>query len=166
MAFAGDRDATIVAMVTARAWRDPGFRDRLLSDPKPLLAAEGLEIPEDVDVRILEDTPSVKYLNLTRETTDAKQALDVLQRFVPIRENFEVRLVQSTEKTRYLVLPCVPAGLEPELMTETDLTRAAVKADGVTATGYIAVSLAAVQTQAAATTVYAAAEAIAVIVLT
>lgn len=160
MSFTGDRDSTLVAMVTARAWRDPAFRDRLVTTPKALLAEEGLEFPEDLEVVVLEDTPSVKYINLARDTTDAKQALDILQRVIPVRAGHEVRIVQSTESTRYLVLPVVPAGISPELMTETDLTRAAVKADAVTVTAFE------VQTASTTTTAVAEAEVVAVVVLT
>jgi hypothetical protein len=42
------------ARLTARAWEDPVFKHRLLSNPEPALAEAGLEAPENFSVRIVE----------------------------------------------------------------------------------------------------------------
>lgn len=50
--------------VIARSWDDSAFKERLLSDPMTVLTTEGVEIPEGVEVRIVESTDKVVYLVL------------------------------------------------------------------------------------------------------
>jgi hypothetical protein len=39
----------------ARAWDDEPFRQRLLAEPEAVLREEGLDVPEGVEVRVVED---------------------------------------------------------------------------------------------------------------
>jgi hypothetical protein len=135
MELSGDRDRTILAMAVARAWRDSDYRERLLKDPKAVLGEEGIEIPADVDVKVVEDTATVKYVNVSRhgQEADAAMIASLVQRLLPIPEDHEVRLVQSTDKTRYLVMPALPAGTDPTQVSEPQLTRLAADS-GVEAT--------------------------------
>lgn len=51
------------ARIVAKAWADPAYRERLLADPKALLAEElqadypELKLPEDLQVKVVEETP-------------------------------------------------------------------------------------------------------------
>lgn len=101
----GERDKTLRAMVVARAWRDDDYRARLVAEPKAVLAAEGLEFPDEVEIEVLENKPGITYVNLTRGTTEATSVASVLERLVPLPAGREVRLVQSTENKRYFVIP-------------------------------------------------------------
>lgn len=121
----GERNNTILAMVIARAWRDSGYRTRLIQDPKTVLASEGIEFPADVEVEILENTESARYVNLARDTTEATSVVSALEGSFPLPEGCEIRLVQSTERKRYLVIPTVPDGLEPAMASDAELSRAA-----------------------------------------
>ncbi len=42
------------SQIVARAWCDEGFMKRLRSEPRPLLAEHGLEVPEGVEVQVEE----------------------------------------------------------------------------------------------------------------
>jgi hypothetical protein len=42
------------SQIVARAWCDDGFKTRLLSDPRNVLAENGLEMPEGMDARVTE----------------------------------------------------------------------------------------------------------------
>lgn len=42
MTVMSDRDATIAAMVTARAWRDEEYLAELVRNPREVLADEGM----------------------------------------------------------------------------------------------------------------------------
>ena len=56
----GDRPSTALgARVVARAWVDPDFRARLLSDP---LAAVSEYHPQTVPIAVLEDTPTLHHV--------------------------------------------------------------------------------------------------------
>ncbi len=49
--------------VVARAWRDPEYRQRLMSDPHAALAEEGVEVDPSTPVRVVE-TSSDEYVLL------------------------------------------------------------------------------------------------------
>ncbi len=50
--------------ITAKIWMDDGFKQRLLADPGPVLKAEGINIPEGLEVRIVENTDKIFHLVL------------------------------------------------------------------------------------------------------
>lgn len=42
------------AQFVAKVWADEGLRERLMSDPAPVLREAGFSLPEDKDVKIIE----------------------------------------------------------------------------------------------------------------
>ena len=50
--------------VYRKAWGDPAFKARLLSDPVAALRDAGIPVREGVTVKILEDTETVRHLVL------------------------------------------------------------------------------------------------------
>jgi len=64
--------------VVFRACADPAFRHQLLADPRAAIqAAYGLELPPDIEIHVLEETPSRFYLVLpavSEELTDEQLA--------------------------------------------------------------------------------------------
>jgi hypothetical protein len=54
----------ILDAVTARALSDKRFRNRLLKNPKAVLRKEGLEIPDDVEIVVHENTDDTIHLVL------------------------------------------------------------------------------------------------------
>jgi len=50
--------------VVAKAWADANFKAKLLADPKTVLKENGVEIPDDVEFRIVENTDKVVHLIL------------------------------------------------------------------------------------------------------
>jgi hypothetical protein len=64
------------SQVIDRATRDPGFRRELLSNPATALEQElGVRIPETVEIRVVEETPSTLYLVLPPQRIAAGQEL-------------------------------------------------------------------------------------------
>jgi hypothetical protein len=55
------------AKLVAKAWDDDQLRERLVSDPKSVMEENGLPVPPDVDVRIVQNTESVIYLPLAKK---------------------------------------------------------------------------------------------------
>jgi hypothetical protein len=51
------------AKITATAWEDSQFKQRLLSNPKPVLAEFGIPFPADYNVRVVEESqdPGTKF---------------------------------------------------------------------------------------------------------
>src|SRR5207302_6994961 len=124
-------------MVVARAWRDPGYRNRLLSSPREVLVDEGLEIPDGMAIRVFADTPAIRHIHLTSLTTEATELVPVLREILPLPEGSEVRLIQNTEQALCLVIPVAPA--EPQTVTDADVRRRlAPRASAVAAAQVIA----------------------------
>lgn len=116
-----DRSSVITGMVIARAWRDPGYRSRLLSSPREVLIEEGLEIPDGMAIRAFADTPAVRHIHLTSLTTEAEELVPVFREMLPLPAGSEIRLIQNTEQALCLVVPLAPP--EPESLTDTDVLR-------------------------------------------
>ncbi|HMI23039.1 MAG TPA: nitrile hydratase subunit alpha, partial [Streptosporangiaceae bacterium] len=116
-----ERSSVITGMVVARAWRDPGYRSRLLSSPREVLIDEGLEIPDGMAIRVFEDTPAIRHIHLTSLTTEATELVPVLREILPLPEGSEVRLIQNTEQALCLVIPLAPP--EPQTLTDVDVLR-------------------------------------------
>jgi hypothetical protein len=108
-------------MVVARAWRDPGYRNRLLSSPREVLVADGLEIPDGMAIRVFADTPAIRHIHLTSLTTEPEELVPVLREILPLPEGSEVRLIQNTEQALCLVIPLAPP--EPQTLTDVDVLR-------------------------------------------
>ena len=116
-----ERSSVITGMVVARAWRDPGYRNRLLSSPREVLVDEGLEIPDGMAIRVFADTPAIRHIHLTSLTTEAEELVPVLREILPLPEGSEVRLIQNTEQALCLVIPLAPP--EPQTLTDVDVLR-------------------------------------------
>lgn len=52
------------AHIVAKAWNDEQFKRRLISDPAAVLREEGIDVPDDVEVRVVENSERVFYLSL------------------------------------------------------------------------------------------------------
>ena len=56
--------ARAIGRIVARAWTDDAFKQQLIANPTEVLKAQGVAIPEGVDVRVVENTESTIYLIL------------------------------------------------------------------------------------------------------
>jgi len=52
------------AQIIARAWADEGFKARLLREPAKVLRESGISVPDDVEVRVVENTGNVIHFVL------------------------------------------------------------------------------------------------------
>jgi hypothetical protein len=116
-----ERSSVITGMVIARAWRDPGYRSRLLSSPRDVLIDEGLEIPDGMAIRAFADTSRIRHVHLTSLTTEAEELVPVFKEMLPLPEGSEIRLIQNTEQALCLVVPLAPP--EPQTLTDVDVLR-------------------------------------------
>lgn len=123
------------ARVVARAWVDPAFKQRLLTDATAAIAEMGYIGRQGEDMVVLENTPTVHNLVVctlcscypwpvlglppvwyksapyrSRAVIDPR---GVLREFgLDLPEEVEVRVWDSTAELRYLVLPERPLGTE------------------------------------------------------
>lgn len=52
------------SQVISRAWQDPAFKQKLLSDPHSALAEEGIQVPAGTNVQVHENTANTTHLVL------------------------------------------------------------------------------------------------------
>ena len=123
------------ARVVAKAWLDPAFKQRLLSDSTAAIAELGYIGRQGEDMVVLENTPKVHNVVVCTLCScypwpvlglppvwyksgpyRARTVIDprgVLREFgVELADDVEVRVWDSTAELRYLVLPERPAGTE------------------------------------------------------
>ena len=56
--------------LVSRAWSDPAFKQRLLSDPAAVLKEQGIDVGPGVEVRVVENTENVVYLALPPQPSE------------------------------------------------------------------------------------------------
>ncbi len=69
---------TALQRMVERAQRDSAFRAELTADPKGILERElGIELPDDADIRVVEEAPNQLHLVLpTQAEALSEEALD------------------------------------------------------------------------------------------
>ncbi len=123
------------ARVVARAWRDPDYKKRLLSDATAAIAELGFAGSQGEDMVVVENTPEVHnllvctlcscypwpvlglppvwYKAAPYRARAVSEPRAVLAEFgVVIGEDVEVRVWDSTAELRYMVLPERPSGTD------------------------------------------------------
>ena len=53
-----------MGQIIAKAWADEGFKQRLLKNPAAVLKDEGVDIPQGLEVRVVENTDKVFHIVL------------------------------------------------------------------------------------------------------
>jgi nitrile hydratase len=123
------------ARVVARAWLDPGYKKRLLTDASPAIAELGYTSGQGEHMLALENGPKVHnlvvctlcscypwpvlglppvwYKSAAYRSRAVIDPRGVLREFgAQVDEDAEVRVWDSTAELRYLVIPERPAGTE------------------------------------------------------
>lgn len=61
--------------IIKKAWEDPQFKQQLLDDPKGAIQqAFGIDVPADIDLTVVEETPTSYYLVIPSSPTVGKAA--------------------------------------------------------------------------------------------
>ena len=58
----------------AACWRDDALKARFLAEPRAVLDEYGLEVPEGVDVKVVENAPDRVYITFPRGTDRSRGA--------------------------------------------------------------------------------------------
>ena len=53
--------------IVSRAWLDEAFKQRLVADPMTVLREHGVQLPDGVKVKVIEDSADVCHLTLPRK---------------------------------------------------------------------------------------------------
>lgn len=123
------------AELVARAWTDPEFRALLLTDATAAVGQYGYLGPQGEYIQVLEDTPALKnvivcslcsctawpilglaptwYKSFEYRARVVREPRTVLAEMgTTVPADMEIRVVDTTAETRYMVLPMRPAGTE------------------------------------------------------
>ncbi len=65
-----------ISKVIGRAWADPAYNARLLSDPAAVLTEAGVEIPAGTKVKVVEDNADTRHLVLPVAPPNAAELSD------------------------------------------------------------------------------------------
>jgi len=129
------RTPALGAKVVARAWADPAFKARLMTDCRTALKELGIDIGQIAEFKVIENThavhnivvctlcscypklllgiPPAWYKSLAYRSRTVIDPRGVLAEFgVKIPRSQEVRVHDSTADLRYIVLPMRPKGTE------------------------------------------------------
>ena len=52
------------AHIVAKCWADPAFKAKLMANTNATLAAEGVDVPAGIEVRVVENSANVVYVVL------------------------------------------------------------------------------------------------------
>ena len=66
--------------LVAAAWADPAFKQRLLESPATVLAEQGIDVQEGVELRVVENTERTTYFVLPRQPLEDELSDEQLQR--------------------------------------------------------------------------------------
>jgi len=53
--------------IVAKAWSDPAFKQRLMENPAEVLREEGIDVPEGIEVKVIETPKPTRYFVLPDE---------------------------------------------------------------------------------------------------
>jgi nitrile hydratase len=132
------------ARMVARAWVDPAYKERLLSDPKAACAEMGVDATSLTEFVVLENTDKVHnlvvctlcscyprpilgrppdwYKSFAYRSRAVVEPRAVMREFgTELPDDIEVRVFDSSADVRYLVLPRRPDGTED--LSEDDLAQ-------------------------------------------
>jgi hypothetical protein len=65
--------------IVAKAWGDPAYKARLISDPAAVLKAQGISVPAGVQFKVVESTEKLIYLPLPPSPSSEELSEEELQ---------------------------------------------------------------------------------------
>ena len=129
------RSPAVGGKVIARAWLDPAFKKRLLTDAKTAIAELGIDVDSWSTLVAVENTEAIHnvivctlcscyprpllglppdwYKSLNYRARVVKEPRTVLQEFgLELESGIDIRVYDSTADMRYLVIPARPGGTQ------------------------------------------------------
>ena len=53
-----------LAELFAACWKDEALKQRFMADPKAVLAEHGMDVPDDIDVNVVENTDTTVHITM------------------------------------------------------------------------------------------------------
>ena len=103
-----DRNRIIIADIIAKAWQDLQLKEDFITEPKKVLKAAGIDdLPDEVELRVIENTSNRQYVVLPAEfsSEEYNDFTASMQSLLPIEAGKEIVLVQDTATLQHISLP-------------------------------------------------------------
>ena len=100
-------------------WNDPEEYQAFLEDPKQYLLEQGQEIPEDTEVNVYEDTPSLRHFLLPAEGTQLPQGDELFLRIAKRAQEdaeFKAELLENPKTVAQQMRIVIPDGLKIKVL--------------------------------------------------
>ncbi len=65
-----------LANLFAACWKDDALKQRFMSDPKAVLAEHGIDVPEDMNVNVVENTDTAVTITMPATPANASELSD------------------------------------------------------------------------------------------
>jgi hypothetical protein len=65
-----------LATLFAACWKDEALKARLMSDPKAVLAEHGMDVPDGMDVKVVENADNCVHITMPAPPTGFKELSD------------------------------------------------------------------------------------------
>ena len=65
------------SQVVSKSWSDAAFRKRLVAEPMIVLKEQGINVPPGVQVKVVEDTPTLCHLTLPAKPNHARSEAEL-----------------------------------------------------------------------------------------
>lgn len=96
-----EQNLTVFSQAVARSWRDPGYRQELVGDPGKVLREAGMSLPENVQIKALEDTAELTHVVLPKDAHESQAAL----RQMAAELGHQVKVVHNSDTVLHLPIP-------------------------------------------------------------
>ena len=65
-----------LAQLFAACWKDDALKQRMMSDPKSVLAEHGIEIPDGMNVKVVENNDNTVHITMPATPENVQQVSD------------------------------------------------------------------------------------------
>ena len=66
-----------LAELFAACWKDEALKARFMSDPKAVLAERGIDVPDNIDVNVVENSDNTVHITMPKAPPRATELSDV-----------------------------------------------------------------------------------------
>ena len=65
-----------IAELFAACWKDEALKARFMSDPKAVLAERGIDVPDNIDVNVVENSDNTVHITMPKDPTGSTELSD------------------------------------------------------------------------------------------
>ena len=65
-----------MAELFAACWKDEALKARFMSDPKAVLAERGIDVPENIDVNVVENSDNTVHITMPKAPGESNELSD------------------------------------------------------------------------------------------